>query len=494
MGESNKLNINRYSVSTAHLADAKRAAVINNGKNAYNAASHSTQELYPNVVRIEPLGYHTRLTYLGAMHRAAEAVKYAIAEQMNPDAFKPFYGIISPDSFSELGITFNADWGSVGGGNAGVDKVASILSSPAIAIPMGATLGETVGEAVFNGKGDGGFKAGAVGGGALSLLSGSVSNTGIGKFMSKFKNLGVDMRKRLSSDAGGDSIYDTFGIDPSSTGSATMKYFNGARFSPAKTIKVTWYMPEQEDLFRLSIRRLLQLAYVRDMKASNDTEFVEKLKRAVSAAANASFVGVSDILNDASNINNNVKNSGEAVKMLVGNEAASLGEGVADAYNTGADAIAKGYGVLDDGLNAVKARANANANQVGANDDFANGKFNSSNKQTFVESSNNAISQLLNTMLSVERFMGYNHTLMPFPVRLTVGNILDIEPLVISSVNISNSKETFVNSMGAHIPITITASINFESWLTPGPNHDFIRYMGDNLFAPLPGDKIIGGR
>lgn len=492
MGESNKLNINRYSVSTAHLADAKRAAVINNGKNAYNAASHSTQELYPNVVRIEPLGYHTRLSYLGAMHRAAEAVKYAIAEQMNPDAFKPFYGIISPDEFSNVGFTLGSEWKDVNGA-AGVDKAAAILSSPAIAIPMGATLGETVGEKLFD-KGDAGFKAGAVGGGALSLLGGAMSNTGVGKFTTKVREIAKGMRNRLGNGDNGVSAFDTFGIDPSSTGSATMKYFYGSSFQPIQQITVSWYMPEQEDLFRLSIRRLIQLAYVRDMKVNNQDEFCNKLKRAVTAAANASFVGVSDMLNEASDINENVKHSGNAVNMLAGNEVASLGEGAAEAYNAGSEAIAKGYGVLDDGLNAVKDRANANANQVGANADFANGKFADSNKQNFVGNSNNAVTQLLNTLLSAERFLGYNHTLMPFPVRLTIGNVLDIEPLVITRVNISNSKETFVNSIGAHIPITVTAKIEFQSWLTPGPNHDFIRYMGDNLFTPLPGDKIKGGK
>ncbi len=116
-----------------------------------------------------------------------------------------------------------------------------------------------------------------------------------------------------------------------------------------------------------------------------------------------------------------------------------------------------------------------------------NGKFSNNQKNKVITATSDTVSKLLDTFFAAQDFFGYNVTLVPQPVRLTVGNILDIEPLVISDITISSSKELFVNRLGAHIPITVSAKIGFETWLTPGPNHDFIRFIGDNIFYPLRG-------
>ncbi len=70
----------------------------------------------------------------------------------------------------------------------------------------------------------------------------------------------------------------------------------------------------------------------------------------------------------------------------------------------------------------------------------------------------------------------------PFPVRLTLGHILDIEPVVIESVTFHSSKEQFISEDGTHIPLYITADIKFGMWMTPDPKKGFVRWMGDDVF------------
>lgn len=82
--------------------------------------------------------------------------------------------------------------------------------------------------------------------------------------------------------------------------------------------------------------------------------------------------------------------------------------------------------------------------------------------------------------------MGANFVLVPNPVRLTIGNILDVEPMVIENVSITPSEELFINSIGASIPVTMKVTVTLKPWMTPGPNHDFIHLIGDNLFYPIP--------
>lgn len=78
---------------------------------------------------------------------------------------------------------------------------------------------------------------------------------------------------------------------------------------------------------------------------------------------------------------------------------------------------------------------------------------------------------------------GFALTMDPLPVRLTVGHVLDMAPLVITSVKLSCSKEQFISPDGSHIPLFITATISFDTWLNPLPQHDFLEIMGDQVFG-----------
>ena len=88
----------------------------------------------------------------------------------------------------------------------------------------------------------------------------------------------------------------------------------------------------------------------------------------------------------------------------------------------------------------------------------------------------------IDVWVRLNSFFGGNITVMPFPVRLTMGHILDIEPLVIESVEFHASKEQFISEDGTHIPLFITAKIKFGMWMIPDPSKGFIRWMGDDVF------------
>jgi hypothetical protein len=98
-------------------------------------------------------------------------------------------------------------------------------------------------------------------------------------------------------------------------------------------------------------------------------------------------------------------------------------------------------------------------------------------------------------MLKINSFLGGNLTINPFPVRITIGHILDIEPAVITGVEISSSKEQFITEDGTHIPMFITAKIGISMWMTPDPKKGFIRWLGDDVFnaGRLPGQSSAVG-
>lgn len=469
-------NANRYSARESHIKDSNRAKVVPGG--VYN----STMELYPNVVRIEPLGYNARQAYLGTLHGMVDAMKFAMAEQMNPDSFKPFYGILTPSSMQNLGFTFTSTWSPAGNT---FDQMASILSSPAMAVPFMANTGEAIGKAA--GHGDGGFVAGASAGALASAYSAlfKSDNSGPGDKKGGLFNRALHAISAASMNIGnflgaeGDGLGNLYGMDNSSTGSSTLQVFKGASFSPIDRVTVSWYMPEQEDLFRMSLRRLLQLGYVRSLVAGDTNDsLVNRIKAATKAAARESFIGMGNVAKNSAIIADSIADTGKAFTDTVDSVAGMVGS------ESLTEAVSGVEGAVDEVASRSKDMAKNGIDTIIKNgEDYANtGHLDSDKKDTLIEKSSDLITKLLDTYMKGNEFIGVNFTLIPNPVRVTIGNILDMEPLVISQINITNSEETFINDIGAHIPVTVTATISFKSWLTPGPNHDFMRYLGDNPF------------
>lgn len=179
-------------------------------------------------------------------------------------------------------------------------------------------------------------------------------------------------------------------------------------------------------------------------------------------------------------------NAGEmpGIRDLMEGENGELNNGVVDAAGSGVqvgNAIAK---TIRDMAEALGVKIDQNAQEMSENGQFAD-----ANKQNLVDGMNEIISKVLDAYIQGSTFMGANFVLVPNPVRVTIGNVLDIEPMVIQNVTITPSEEMFINSLGASIPVTMKVNVRLTQWMTPGPNHDFIHLIGDNLFYPIPTKK-----
>lgn len=464
----------RYSIKESYNQDAK------------GAIHNSLYELNPNVVRIEPLGPSARQAFLGPVHAAADALKLRMAYAMNPDAFKPFYGILSPGDISRLNISFFSSWAEENP-KTSFDRAVEILKSPAVAMPLGASAGETIGDAVggYDVTGFGlGTAAGAITSFMLNNKVGDKNTSLVGKLTSAVGGIG----KKLG------SSMEVYGMDSASTGAATLKTYGGSRMDFPIYLNFTWYMPEQEDLFRLSIHRLIQLAYVRNAY-TDKKDFFYNLKAATNSGMQQSFINAKNLKDSLKGVadawitaGNTVVDVAEAnvtelggVKSLIESENGQARTGVVDAAGSGVkvgNAIAQ---VIRDAAEALGVKIDQNATEMSEN-----GRFADANKQNLVDGMNEVISKVLDAYIQGSTFMGANFVLVPNPVRVTIGNVLDVEPMVINSVKIIPSEELFINSIGASIPVTMKVSVGLNQWLTPGPNHDFIRLIGDNLFYPIP--------
>jgi len=78
---------------------------------------------------------------------------------------------------------------------------------------------------------------------------------------------------------------------------------------------------------------------------------------------------------------------------------------------------------------------------------------------------------------------GKNLTFDPLPVRVSVGQYVDIEPLVITEARTEFSSETFISSNGRHLPIFCTVTIDFDFWMMPAPNAEFLSILGEEMFG-----------
>lgn len=94
------------------------------------------------------------------------------------------------------------------------------------------------------------------------------------------------------------------------------------------------------------------------------------------------------------------------------------------------------------------------------------------------------ISISANAVENTNNALGRNLTLDPLPVRCSLGHYIDIEPLVINSVAIDFSKDTFVDEpTGRHIPVTCNVKISFQFWMTPAPKLEFLSLLGYEMFG-----------
>lgn len=336
---------------------------IDDTKLVGNEQPLSTSLPKPNVVRIEVLPSYVRQSFLGGYYSKGDAVKANLmAAGTNKDSYLPFYGIAAGDmSAPSFGVS--ASWNP--SKKQGFSHMMGLISKAA----------GMVSDTLSNGVS-----------GAHKVIQGSE------KMMNQW-----------------------LGIDNVSTGTSTIKTLGGVSMSISAPIKVTWYMPEQSQMCRIGIERLINLAYVHGLGGDYASEQAKMMNEAVGEVVNKASSWTPD-----STLGHAVK--GTAMALGLGDEAMSV--------------------------------------------------FTKENIQGTIE-----------TIKAFNKFFGGNMTINPLPVRVSIGHIINMEPMVIRDVNFTCSPEQFIADDGSHIPIFVHASISVEPWMNPGPDKQFFSFIGDEVFA-----------
>ena len=362
-----------------------------------SAKYHSPNLPNPNVIRIEVLSPSARAQYLNSgIYAMANRFQQALKESFI-DGIQPFYGFFDPEKTQGIEFAVHASWDK--NSNHGFGEVAGIMKKVT---------------------------------GAVSKVPvvGSVGKLGTGVIQ------GAEVIDAVAKD-----MANIAGIDTNSTGACTMKDFSGVDFKFNKKVVCSWYLPEQENMARLSISRLIKLAYVRHMNMDN--------KDVVGALTKA------------------------ASEMMAGPEWRSMTSTISQMGSEimSAPVVGETLGDLGHMINGLRLTAEEN------------GLLPSSDTtKVIVDVAKQIANGGIGAMIKLNSFFGGNLTMNPFPVRLTMGHILDIEPVVITDVQFSSSKEQFITEDGTHVPLWITATIGFDMWMIPDPKKGFIRWMGDDVF------------
>lgn len=362
-----------------------------------SAKYHSPNLPNPNVIRIEVLSPSARAQYLNSgIYAMANRFQQALKESFI-DGIQPFYGFFDPEKTQGVEFSVHAKWDT--NSNHGFGEVAGIMKKVT---------------------------------GAFSKVPvvGSVGKLGTGVIQ------GAEVIDAVAKD-----MANIAGIDTNSTGACTMKDFGGSAFKFNKKVVCSWYLPEQENMARLSISRLIKLAYVRHMNMDN--------KDVVGALTKA------------------------ASEMMAGPEWQSMTSTISQMGSEIMSAPVAGETLGDLGHMINGLLLTAEENGILPSSDTT---------KVIVDVAKQIANGGIDAMIKLNSFFGGNLTMNPFPVRLTMGHILDIEPVVITDVQFSSSKEQFITEDGTHVPLWITATIGFDMWMIPDPKKGFIRWMGDDVF------------
>lgn len=392
---------------------------------------HSEKLPNPNVIRIEVLSPSAKAAYLnGGLHAMTNRFQQSLMESMlYDDATKPFYGFFDPEETAGISFGVTASWEKGKHGFGELAKVLKGVAGDVSRIPVVGAVGKVAGGVI-----------GAAG--------------KIGKYSNVMANAA--------------------GLNTESTGACTMLDFKRATFDFNKTVKCKWYMPEQEYMARLSISRLLTLTFLRSANM-DDKDVLGKLTSAISELTSSQEWENS--MSSISSIGSEIVGIGKSIGKLGKSYATDvLGGGIVN----GATDLMNGAGErIGDILNAVSGTWGLNEKSEAAKNALAPSEDTKSLAGDVMKQIVNGGTDIL---MKVNSFFGGNITVNPFPVRVTIGHILDIEPVVIEKVTFHASKEQFISEDGTHIPLYITADIQFGMWMTPDPKKGFIRWMGDDVF------------
>lgn len=392
---------------------------------------HSEKLPNPNVIRIEVLSPSAKAAYLnGGLYAMTNRFQQALMESMlYDDATKPFYGFFDPEETAGVTFGVTASWEKGKHGFGELAKVLKGVAGDVSRIPVVGAVGKVAGGVI----------------GAAEK---------IGKYSTKMANAA--------------------GLNNDSTGACTMKDFKSASFDFNKTVKCKWYMPEQEYMARLSISRLLTLTFLRSANM-DDKDVLGKLTSAISELTSSQEW--ENTMSSISSIGSEIVGIGKSIGKLGKSYATDvLGGGI---VNRAMDLMNGAGEMIGDISNAVSGTWGLNEKAEAAKNALAPSEDTKSLAGDVMKQIVNGGTDIL---MKVNSFFGGNITVNPFPVRVTIGHILDIEPVVIEKVTFHASKEQFISEDGTHIPLYITADIQFGMWMTPDPKKGFIRWMGDDVF------------
>lgn len=354
----------------------------------------------PNVCRIEVLDGAARRAYMGGIQKSIDAFREtmldAISKDSGYDMYEPFYGILNADTGNGPSIDVSASWQQPSGNKSGFARMSTLLT----------------------------------GGGGNAGLLGAIP--GVGATISSAANTALSAIEGVAQMG-----MELSGVNNQCTGSMTIKKFSGATIGASLPLKFQWYLPEQEDMCRLSIKRLIMMTYVRPMDMRG-YDIVNAMINGLMSAGGQLADSAKDL------INKTIAPSG---------------------YVTESNAANTSY---KDGSSTA---SNSNA---------ANEK---SSTSWWKETAKNLVGEGVDMYNSLNTFFGGEIVANPLPVRVSIGHYLDLEPMVIDKVKISTSNEQFISADGTHLPVFVNADVTVSYWMQPGPTKDFISILGNEVFG-----------
>ena len=383
----------------------------------------------PNVVRIEVLDADARQAYMGGFQKTLDSFKNkmmeSIAASQHFNMYEPFYGILDMQTGTGPTISFDAQWTRAGSGKTGFSRLSTLLTD--------------------DGRG-----------GPLGVLSKNMASklNGVINGIDKIAQTGMAFS----------------GVNNTMTGSTTIKAYKGGTINCQLPLKFKWYLPEQENACRISLKRLITMAYVRPVNQDGSdilNEMINGLMASGSTLAGEfkqfaekemSF-GITGTVNEA---------TGGSVELL-----GVMASGASRTAGDIAGGIANG---VDDSINYA-----ANAYRDGSVSPNGPSYVNMAYEKVkgFLK---DAVGSGINSYNNINSFFGGEITANPLPVRVSFGHYVDLEPMVITNVKITSSAEQFISADGTHLPVFVMADVTVEYWMQPGPDKEFMSFLGNEVF------------
>lgn len=253
-----------------------------------------------------------------------------------------------------------------------------------------------------------------------------------GGVLGTIKKLASDVAPTITNivDTIGDIANDLTGVSATATGSSSLKRYQGVDIDTF-AVDVGWYLPEQLHLCKKSLRTLNRMIYPLQL-GTGDAK-----------------VALNEFL------------TGSALSELTGSTTGILGNTTRTISDSDNEDNVATVQLTGDELESRNSSSSSTAQAIG---EFA-----------------------IDAINKINNLFGRNLTFDPLPVRVWVGHYMDIEPLVITGMDISFSKETFrrnkPNGQSSDIPIFCNVTISFDYWMNPAPKMEFMSLIEQEMFG-----------